>query len=227
MDSLLLITTYTAYCQPLRDTLHASGVECVLSVPAGAFHAVEARRFDAVLLDLDLSMAESSAWLSEWLQKNRLPSWILSDRQDQPVVDALKRGVDGWLPRSVDSQLLLASITALGRRLSQPIAQEPDVIELDDLVLQRFSRSVQLQGCTVELTGAEFSVLELLLKEAGRIVSREKLSEHALNRSRSKYDRSIDVHLSQLRKKLGLYRDGSERIKTVRGIGVQYIRQQG
>jgi two-component system response regulator CpxR len=74
------------------------------------------------------------------------------------------------------------------------------------------------------MTSTEFSVLEVLLQEAGRVVSKANLSEQALGRKLSRYDRSLDMHVSNLRKKLGPFADGQERIKTVRGVGYIYSR---
>ena len=81
-----------------------------------------------------------------------------------------------------------------------------------------------LHGQPVAMTSTEYSVLEVLLREAGHVVSKAELSERALGRELMRYDRSIDMHLSSLRKKLGPLANGEERIKTVRGVGYQYIR---
>ncbi|MFW6198635.1 MAG: winged helix-turn-helix domain-containing protein, partial [Acidobacteriota bacterium] len=99
----------------------------------------------------------------------------------------------------------------------------PVVIEVGDLALDTGARSVYRAGVEVSLTGVEFDVLERLLRSAGNVVSREELSRSALDREYSAYDRSIDMHVSNLRRKLGPRPDDSERIKTVRGVGYAYV----
>ena len=99
---------------------------------------------------------------------------------------------------------------------------KPDVLTLDDLEMRTGSRTVNLRGSPMALTSTEFSVLEVLLREAGHVVSKAELSERALGRKLARYDRSIDMHMSSLRKKLGPSPGGAERIKTVRGVGYQY-----
>jgi len=102
---------------------------------------------------------------------------------------------------------------------------EPDgneKIEIDDIQLAPSSRSAMLDGQEMSLTSVEFGLLHELLKEAGKIVKKEDLSETVLERKLSPYDRSLDMHISNLRKKLGPRVDGSERIKTIRSVGYIY-----
>ena len=93
---------------------------------------------------------------------------------------------------------------------------------MDDLEISSSSRSAKLDGNEVGLTSVEFDLLLALVRAAGKIVKKEDLSEKVLERSLSPYDRSLDMHLSNLRKKLGHRSDGSERIKTVRSVGYIY-----
>ncbi|MBA2334738.1 MAG: winged helix-turn-helix transcriptional regulator [Blastocatellia bacterium] len=95
-------------------------------------------------------------------------------------------------------------------------------INVDDLEISASSRSVKLGGGEVSLTSVEFDLLSALVREAGRIVKKEDLSENVLERSLSPYDRSLDMHISNLRKKLGMRPDGSDRIKTIRSAGYIY-----
>ena len=89
------------------------------------------------------------------------------------------------------------------------------------------ARSVRCSDTVVEVTGAEFAILETLVRQAGSVVSRDDLSRQALGRRASAFERSLDVHLSNLRRKLGVSSDGSERIKTVRGVGYLYVKPGG
>jgi DNA-binding response OmpR family regulator len=128
--------------------------------------------------------------------------------------------------------VLSARIRAVLRR-SEPGRSEgapaggAELIELEDLILNAGARTVTCAGGPVVLTSTEFSVLEVLVKEAGRVVSKAELSERALGRKLARFDRGLDMHVSNLRRKLGPLpgqaSGGDERIKTVRGIGYQYV----
>jgi two-component system response regulator CpxR len=92
-----------------------------------------------------------------------------------------------------------------------------------DLELDRAKRSVRVGSITVELTGAEFNLLALLVEDAGHIVPKETLAQAGLGRALQAFDRRIETHMAQIRRKLGPFPDGSPRIQTVRGIGYQYV----
>jgi two-component system response regulator CpxR len=96
---------------------------------------------------------------------------------------------------------------------------------VDDLELSASSRSVKREGHELPVTSVEFDLLSALLRDAGRVVKKEELSENVLERRLSPYDRSLDMHISNLRKKLGPRADGSDRIKTVRSVGYIYTVQ--
>jgi two-component system response regulator CpxR len=100
----------------------------------------------------------------------------------------------------------------------------PEVLELGDVRLDLGGREARLGGAPIPLTGVEMAVLEALLRSAGRVVTRDELSRAALLRPASALDRSLDMHLSNLRRKLGPLPGGSERIKTIRAVGYQYVR---
>jgi DNA-binding response OmpR family regulator len=98
----------------------------------------------------------------------------------------------------------------------------PERLHVDDLEMSSSSRSATLDGKEVVLTSLEFDLLAALVRHAGSIVKKEELSETVLERELSPYDRSLDMHISNLRKKLGLRSDGSDRIKTIRSVGYIY-----
>jgi DNA-binding response OmpR family regulator len=99
----------------------------------------------------------------------------------------------------------------------------PETLQFGDLQIHSGARTVTCGGNTVEMTSTEYCVLEALLRDAGRVVSKANLSERALDRKLAPYDRSLDMHVSNLRRKLGPLPDGQDRIVTVRGIGYQYV----
>src|SRR3546814_82802 len=98
-----------------------------------------------------------------------------------------------------------------------------DVCSSDLVELQPASRSVRLDGNAIELTGAEFDVLRILIEDAGQVIAKDDLSRRALNRRLGAFDRSIDMHISRLRQKLGPHPDGTPRVRSVRNRGYLYV----
>jgi len=97
----------------------------------------------------------------------------------------------------------------------------PEILTFSDLQIHTGTRSVLCAGKTIAMTSTEYCILDILLREAGRVVSKTSLCERALDRKLTRYDRSLDMHVSNLRRKLGPLPDGQERIMTVRGVGYQ------
>jgi two-component system response regulator CpxR len=138
-------------------------------------------------------------------------------------------GADDYLPKPFNPRELVARIRAILRRTAgiAEAGEESAVVTVDDLEMDIGSRRVRCSAGEVDLTGAEFGVLETLARAAGTVVSRDELSRSALGRRASAFDRSLDVHLSNLRRKLGPLPGGGERIKTVRGVGYLYVKPSG
>jgi two-component system response regulator CpxR len=135
----------------------------------------------------------------------------------------LEIGADDYLPKPFNPRELSARIRAILRR-AQPdqSGSEARPLAVGDVEIESGARVVRRSGEEVDLTSVEYDLLERLLRSAGRIVTREELSKDVLGRNSSPYDRSIDMHISNLRKKLGAQLDQGERIKTVRGVGYIY-----
>ena len=129
------------------------------------------------------------------------------------------------LPKPFNPRELVARIRAVLRRTRADgsAAAAPDVVSVGDVELDPATRTVRLEGKPVDLTSVEFNLLEVLLREAGRVVPRERLVNAVLSRKFSPFDRSIDMHVSKVRKKLG-DTDSDEHIKTVRGVGYIFAR---
>jgi two-component system response regulator CpxR len=147
--------------------------------------------------------------------------------EDVDSIIGLELGADDYLPKPCNPRVLVARIRAVLRRAragedKAPAAEAPEELRRGDLEIRTGARTVLLGGVPVAMTSTEYSVLEVLVREAGHVVSKADLSERALGRALTRYDRSIDMHLSSLRKKLGDLPGGEERIKTVRGVGYQY-----
>jgi two-component system response regulator CpxR len=157
--------------------------------------------------------------------QSRVPVILLTARGE--AVDrilGLEIGADDYVPKPFDPRELVARIRAVLRRAPE-IHNDGAVDEslsVGDIALSLLSRTALCNNLPVELTGAEFNMLELLLRRAGMVVTREELAQAALGRPLSAFDRSVDVHVSRLRKKLGCVPGGEERIRPVRGIGYFY-----
>jgi two-component system response regulator CpxR len=136
----------------------------------------------------------------------------------------LEIGADDYVPKPFDPRELVARIRAVLRRTQEPHSDNPsdESLTVGDISLSVLTRTALCNGVPVDLTGAEFNMLELLLRRSGMVVTREELAQAALGRPLSAFDRSVDVHVSRLRKKLGCIPGAEERIRPVRGIGYFY-----
>jgi two-component system response regulator CpxR len=158
--------------------------------------------------------------LRELRAHSPVPVIMLTARGDDvDRIVGLEMGADDYLPKPFNPRELVARIKAILRRGQRTEESVSNNLNVGDLVLDPGARSVRIGGDPVDLTSVEFNLLEALLGSAGQVVPRESLVLHVLKRSYSPFDRSIDVHISNLRKKLGHYSDGSDRIKTLRGEG--------
>jgi len=150
---------------------------------------------------------------------------------DVDRIVGLEIGADDYLPKPFNPRELVARIQAVLRRArttrsstSSAAANSPERIAVGDVEVDTGTRHVRRDGEAVELTNVEYEILVILLSAAGRVVTREELVRSALGREISVFDRSIDMHISHLRKKLGRRAGEFERIKTVRGVGYIYAR---
>jgi two-component system response regulator CpxR len=138
----------------------------------------------------------------------------------------LELGADDYLSKPFSPRELVARIGAILRRSGWQSegsnALRPPVIRSGDLELDPSARAASRAGEVLHLTSAEYDILRLFIGSPGQVLTREKLVEHVLDRKFSPFDRSIDLHISNLRKKLGPHADGTERIRSIRGIGYLY-----
>jgi DNA-binding response OmpR family regulator len=179
----------------------------------------------AVILDVMMPGMNGFDLLRELRRTSNVPVIMLTARgQDIDRIVGLEMGADDYLGKPFNPRELAARLRAIQRRVRHtPVPAPPrPLLSVGDVELNPRSRVVKRGGSEVTLTSVEFALLEILMGAAGHIVSREDLSSQALGRRLSQSDRSIDVHVSNLRKKLGGAPDGGERIKTVRGFGYQY-----
>ena len=140
---------------------------------------------------------------------------------DVDRIVGLELGADDYLSKPFNPRELVARMRAILRRVSSRTGRSgsQDVLEVGPIVLNAGMHQVRVAGNPVSLTGAEFRVLELLMRSAGHVISREAMTEQALGRRLVPYDRSIDTHISNLRRKLDLDKSRNPEIKNVRGSG--------
>jgi two-component system response regulator CpxR len=179
---------------------------------------------------LDVMMPDLSGFdvLRRIRATSRTPVLMLTARGDtHDRVLGLELGADDYLPKPYDPSELAARIRAILRRSeSRPpeAAASTAPFAVDDVELTASTRAVTRDGTPIDLTAVEFDLLEALIRVAGTVVRREDLVRTVLGREFSPYDRSIDTHVCNLRKKLGRLKDGTDRIKGIRGTGYLYAK---
>jgi two-component system response regulator CpxR len=228
MNRILVIDDDIDLCELLTDYLTTEGfaVEVVHEGEAGAAQALTGD-YELVVLDVMLPGINGFEVLRRIRAGSATPVLMLTARGDDvDRIVGLEMGADDYLPKPFNPRELVARIRAVHRRTVTATAPGEELV-VGDVTLNLGARSVLVGGVPVELTSVEFSLLEVLIRQAGQVVSREDLSLQALGRELNAYDRSTDVHVSSLRRKLGTLAEESERIKTVRGIGYFYTRPAG
>ena len=179
---------------------------------------------DYRLILLDVMMPEMNGFdvLRRIRVESRIPVLMLTAKGDTlDRVLGLEMGADDYLPKPFDPPELAARVRAILRRTSLP-SEGPGPIVVADVELDTGTRTVRKKGKLIDLTTVEFDLLAALVRTAGNTVSREDLARNVLGREFSPFDRSIDTHVCNLRKKIGPLEDGTERIKGVRGAGYLY-----
>jgi len=231
MSRILVIDDDSELCELLADYLKPEGFE-VTSVHDGEqglqLAVCEEGSYDLIVLDIMLPGMSGFEVLQRLRSRFDTPVLMLTARDEEvDRIVGLEMGADDYLPKPFNPRELIARARAILRRTKdrhdkQESVPAPEVITVGDIDLDTGTRVVRRSGEPVDLTSAEFGFLEMLLRAAGHVVTREQLAEGVLGRTLTAYDRSVDVHLSSLRKKLGHKLGEIERIKTVRGAGYVY-----
>lgn len=226
MNTILIIDDDTDLCELLSELFVRDGfsVETINNGIDGAQQALSGR-YSLVVLDIMLPGLNGFEVLRKIRAASRIPVLMLTARgEDIDKIIGLEIGADDYLPKPFNPRELLARIRAVLRRTETGASTQPELarICIGDIALAPGTRTVYCGTTKIEVTSVEFTTLEILLRQAGSVVSRDDLTRQALGRDASTYDRSIDVHISSLRKKLGQKTDGSDRIKTVRNSGYLY-----
>ncbi len=223
--TVLIIDDDKELCQLLAEYLLPEGFQ-LRAIHDGKIDITKVKAYDIIILDIMLPDRVNGLDILKMLRANNIftPVLMLTGRGEEiDRIVGLECGADDYLGKPCSPRELLAHLRAIIRRKEQ-IANNSSqsMVSVGDLVCQSQSRVMKYQNHTLDLTTAEFNILELLIAHAGKSVNKEILAEKALFRKLSPYDRAIDIHISNIRKKLLQAGQDPCHIKTLRGIGYLY-----
>lgn len=227
MSKLLLVDDDLELNKLLSTYLTQEGFEVTAVMDgASAVKAASLHEYALIVLDVMMPGMNGIEALSRIRMNSSVPVLMLTARGDDiDRIMGLEMGADDYVPKPCLPRELVARIRAILRRTApagNTANHEP--LHVDELSLWPEKRLATWQGQALELTSTEFSLLLVLAQQAGKVVSKNDLSEIGIGRPLTRYDRSIDVHMSSIRHKLGNLPDGRSCIQTVRGVGYQLIR---
>lgn len=222
---ILVVDDDTKLCRLIRDYLEPMGYE-VSTVHTGreGLQRASEEEFSAIILDVMMPGGDGFEVLQRIRQKSNVPVLMLTGRgEEADRIVGLEMGADDYLPKTFSTRELLARLRAVIRRSMAPKPasrlDEPDVVEVGELKVDAGERSASIGGESMILTAAEFDLLLALARTPGRVKTREQLLLEVAERDFDVFDRSIDVHISSLRKKLNDDPKSPRYIVTVRSVG--------
>jgi two-component system, OmpR family, response regulator CpxR len=230
VENILVIDDDVEMCGMLAEYLQSEGlqVETVHNGEQGLQRALSGEH-SLILLDIMLPKLNGIEVLRRLRTESNARVLLLTARGEEvDRIIGLEVGADDYVPKPFSARELLARIRAILRRPETGPATNSrglSRVVLGDVEMDKGTRTVRRAGSDVELTALEFNLLELLLRMAGQVVTRERVATAILGRQFSPFDRSIDVHVSKLRRKLGPQVSGQERIKSIRSVGYIYTAQ--
>ena len=191
-----------------------------------ALRQLATEAYDLLILDIMMPLRNGLDVLRELRKTSQVPVLMLTARGgDVDSVVGLELGADDYIPKPCNPRVLVARIRAVLRRAeasdSIPV-QDSDTLVVGDITVYPGAHRVEQGSTRLELTSTEYSVLICLLRHAGQVMGKDQLSKEALGRRLERFDRSLDMHISNLRRKLGPLPTGEERIQTIRGVGYLY-----
>jgi DNA-binding response OmpR family regulator len=221
--SLLLVDDDKELCAMMKEFFAEAGhrLDCEYDGRRG-LAAAASGTYDLVILDVMLPILDGFTVLQHLRRRSDLPVIILTARvQHQDRILGLNAGADDYLLKPFDPDELLARIRAVLRRTDTAHWKGSTEVTIGDVRINATTREVWIAGSPVELTEMEFDLLEMLMRSAGRVISRDELTLALFERTAAPYDRILDVHISHLRKKL---EGGRSLIRTIRGVGYVFAR---
>lgn len=214
-DDATLTTLLAEYLQ--KDGFHLS----VVNDGIAGLRRCQQQQFDLIILDVMMPLLDGITVLKQLRQFSQTPVIMLTARGEElDKVLGLELGADDYMAKPCLPRELSARIKAILRRSRQQL--QHNVLTSGDLSVQTASRQVMCGQREIVLTGTEFNILYLLVSCSGSLLSKAEISQQALGRSLGAYDRSIDVHISHIRQKLGPHPQGLQWITAVRGKGYQF-----
>jgi len=227
MERVLLIDDDVELTNLLEEYLVEEGFSVTTSEDGrSAMTAVAEQSVDIIVLDIMMPHKSGIEVLQSIRRKSTIPILMLTARGDDvDRIAGLNLGADDYVSKPCSPGELAARLRAILRRANQSMsAAASETVDAGNLVMQPARRAAKWKGQPLDLTGTEFSLLEVLARNAGQLVSKQEISRRAFGRSLASFDRRIDVHLSSVRQKLGQRPDGQPWIQSVRGLGYQLLR---
>lgn len=222
MAHILLIDDDTELTALLTDILQLEGFTVSQANDGEAGLAAVDDSIDIILLDVMMPKLNGIDMLKKLRQQRDTPVIMLTAKGEEiDKVIGLELGADDYLPKPFGDRELLARIRAILRRSTRESQSNTssEVLTFLDIHLNTGNQEVHCQELLIELTATELALLEYLIQHPGEILSKNDLSLKVLGKHLAPFDRAIDMHMSNLRKKLPIREDGKERIKTLRGRG--------
>jgi two-component system, OmpR family, response regulator CpxR len=217
---ILVVDDDRELCSMLSEFFRQHGftVECARDGIRGLGRAAS-EAFDLLILDVMLPGVDGFTALRTLRQRSQVPVLMLTARGERGErIQGLDLGADDYLPKPFDPEELLARVRAILRRVAHPTPGTSETLEVGELRLLPGARDAYYRNERLGLTAMESEVLEQLMRSSGRVVSRDQLSLHLYNRPATAFDRSVDTHISRIRRKMG---NGRGMIMSVRGTGYQ------
>lgn len=223
MDEILLIDDDVELCSMLTEYLGKNGFR-VRTAHRGdtGLKAAQQRPWSLILLDVMLPGMDGFEVLKRIRAESPVNVLLLTARgEDVDRIVGLEIGADDYVPKPFNPRELLARMRAVLRRTASPSQGQAETLRVDDLELDAAARKALRADRSLDLTDIEFGLLEALMRSAGKVVNREELSQSVLGREFDPFDRSLDMHVSRLRRKLSDAGAPADQVKTIRGVGYQ------
>lgn len=230
MTKVLLIDDDRELTGLLVEYLQEEGFDAhAVDDPRLGLEEATSNAYEIVVLDVMMPRLNGVDVLQRIRKASSIPILMLSARGENiDRILGLNLGADDYVSKPCSPAEIVARLRAILRRYNKSSDTDPasHTLQAGELVLLLASREAVWKGNLLDLTGAEFSLLEVLARNAGQLVSRSEISRRALGRALTPFDRGVDVHISSIRQKLGLRKDGQSWIRTVRGQGYQLVQDR-
>lgn len=220
MTKILMVDDDVEFCQLIREFLEPEGFDLTLvHLGQAALLRIQKESFDLMLLDVMMPELSGLEVLKRVQMASNMPVVMLTARgEEMDRIIGLEIGADDYIPKSSHPRELLARIRSVLRRSQPQMIAESSVLQCGDLVLDQDKCEVHWHNAPVDLTQTELQLLQYLMERGGKVVSKQEMSEVVLKRPLEVFDRTLDVHISRIRRKLKA-KGAGQLIKTVRGFG--------